>query len=110
MVADMSEPRTSQKVLYYTLGVALPAEARDWVERDINTRAFVIRRAAVMIVAILVGFLIGVWLFEAHPSILIGAFIGASLVGFLQMTVLADYVRRRSLRYYERKWNRHPAR
>ncbi len=54
---------------------------------------------------LLAGALIDVWLFDAHPSFVIGAVIGGVIAGLLQMTVLADFLRRRSLRYYERRWD-----
>ena len=38
------EPTAREKFLYYTLGITPPAISREWVERDINSAGWQVRR------------------------------------------------------------------
>ena len=40
------------------------------------------------------------------PGVLLGGLIGGAIAGVLQATVFADYLRRRAMEYYEKKWRR----
>jgi membrane protein YdbS with pleckstrin-like domain len=103
----MVEPSSWQKFGYYTLGLAPPAVSREWVEKDVGSTGFVVRRALVLVASITIGFTISAALIGGSRWSVLGGFIGALFVAFLQMTVLADSVRRRSLSYYRKKWDRH---
>ena len=110
----MSEPSGRQKLLYYAFGVAPPVTARAWVERDVGTSAWRIRRAMQLWAGTLIGVGVVVLVLggvDARPlgvpikGSLIGVAIGGFLGGILQATVMADHVRRRHLSVYARKWN-----
>ena len=110
----MTEPSGRQKFLYYAFGVAPPVTARAWVERDLCSSAWRIRRAMqcwtgtsiglALVVLVLGGVDARPWGVSIKGS-LIGVTIGGFLGGILQATVMADYVRRRHLSVYARKWN-----
>lgn len=111
----MTEPTPSQKLLYYTLGLTPSVVSRQWVERDLQTVGWRIRLLAqywigsvvgIAIIAGLVGALSpGPWHALIKGSV-IGMAIGGFIGGLLRATVLANYVRRRTLAYYEKRWAR----
>ena len=109
----MIEPTGREKFLYYTLGLTPPAISREWVERDVQTTGWLLRRALTIWISTVIGALLIALLlagpvaargYDLVPGI-IGACIGGFIGGILQATVLADYIRRRTLSYYRRKWD-----
>lgn len=102
----MIEPKSRQKFLYLTLGLAPPASRREWVEHDIASMGFLLRRALQVLIGLVLGFSISAVLVGGSGSLVLGGFLGGLFVSVLQMTVFAGYVRRRALRYYEAKWDR----
>lgn len=52
------------------------------------------------------GEAIAVLLFEARPSILIGGLIGGIIGVLIQATFSPDFIRRRALAYYRKRWDR----
>ena len=102
----MTEPRGRDRFLYFTLGVAPPAATREWVEHDIASTGFLVRRAVVLLIAMVIGFSVSAALIGESSWTVLGAFVGGLIVAVFQMTVLADYVRERALRYYDKKWKR----
>ena len=110
----MTEPTPWQKVGYYALGLTPPAVSREWVERDIDTTGWQVRRllqiwigtviGLAIIGPIVVGMSLEVWKGQL-AALMAGALIGGIIVGVLQATVLADYIRRRTLSYYRKKWD-----
>jgi hypothetical protein len=102
----MTEPSGSQKFLYYTLGITPPAVTRDWVELDVASTGFIVRRALQVLVGLVIGFSISAALIGGSGWTVLGGFIGGLIGAFLQATILADYVRRRTLSYYRKKWDR----
>jgi len=112
----MTEPTGGQKILYYTLGVTPPAVSRSWVERDISTTGWKVRRLLQVWLGIVLGLAVVYpvlrgfsWDTEWQVRML-GAAIGGAIAGLLQATVMADYVRRRALSCYRKKWDRQLAR
>ncbi len=109
----MVEPSDKEKFLYYTLGLTPRVEAREWVEHDLGTMGWRWRRAAQIVVGSLLGLALGVRLIGisapgriiTHP-VFIGGVIGALIGALLQATVMADYIRRRNLAYYRKRWQR----
>ena len=74
---------------------------------DLETLGWRIRRALSVTSGILLGFATGALLLTGEPAVtpaLKGALIAAPIVFVLQMTIFADYARRRTRHYYERKW------
>lgn len=102
----MLAPSGRQRFLYLAFGVAPPAATHEWVERDIATGAFLVRRALQLVVGLVLGFWISVTLLGGSLWMVFGGFLGGLIVAFFQSTVLAGYVRRRALGYYEKKWDR----
>lgn len=109
------EPTGWQKFRYYTLGLTLPVSYRDWVEHDVETTDWQVRRFFQVLVGILIGLaIIGpvirglAW--EAWKGqvteVMLGVLIAGIIGAVLQATVLADHARRWTLSYYRKKWNR----
>lgn len=100
-----SAPEGRLRFLYYTLGLTPPVEHSRWVREDIRTRGWLLRRAAQNVVGVLLGLmLLDLMIEDAAPGLLFGAAIGSALGFLIQTTLLADYVRRRTLAYHERRW------
>ena len=102
----MTEPSSREKILYCTLGITPPALSREWVENDVASSGFIIRRALQLLVGLVLGFSISAALIGGNRWTVVGGFIGGLIGAFLQVTVLAAYVRRRTLSYYRKKWDR----
>lgn len=102
----MIEPSGRQRFLYLTLGLTPPAATREWVEHDIASTGFMVRRALQVLFGLVLGFSISTLLLGGSWWMVLGGFLGGLIVALLQATVLAGYVRRRTLRYYEAKWDR----
>ena len=111
----MTEPTARQKVLYYSLGLTPPADSRDWVERDIHSAGWQIRRVLQVCVGVTTGAIVAVLLSGMLPptgrgvaveDTLIRAAIAGLILGILQATIMADYFRRRTLAYHDKKWTR----
>ena len=102
----MTEPSGRQRFLYLVFGLAPPAATREWVEHDIASTGFLVRRALQVLIGLVLGFSISVVVLGGSWGIVLGGFLGGLIVALLQMTVLAGYVRRRTLGYYEAKWDR----
>jgi hypothetical protein len=103
-----------QRFKYYTLGLTPPAVSREWVERDIASSGYLLRRALTIWVSTVLGAVL-ISLLLAGPASargydmrwsIIGVCIGGFIGGVLQATVLADYIRRRTLTYYRKRWDR----
>lgn len=110
----MAEPTGWEKFKYYTLGLMPPAVSREWVERDVQTNGWLLRRALTIWISTWLGAVLFALLidgpasargYDVGPSI-IGVCIGGFIGGILQVTVLASYIRRRTMSYYEKKWDR----
>ena len=113
--ASRVAPSRGRRILYYTLGLTPPAETRAWVEADLDTIAWRIRRGMQMFTGTLVGLLIGGWGLalisdvvwaRTGPWILIGGLIGGTLGAVLQATVMAPSIRRNCLAQYRKRWTR----
>ena len=102
----MIEPGGRERFLYFTLGLAPPAATREWVERDIASTGFLVRRSLVLLTAMVIGFSVSATVMGGSAWTVLGGFIGGLIAAVFQMTVLADYVRKRTLRYYDKKWKR----
>ena len=99
-------PSGRDKALYYALGLTPPVRHADWVRRDVGSTSWHIRRAIQWTVGALLGVLIATLLFGPRPALIAGTIIG-SIIGFIiQLTLMQDYVRRRTLDYYEKRWNK----
>ena len=103
----MNEPSRREKVLYYTLGITPPASSREWVERDVHSVGWRVRRGAQLWVGMLIGVGLVVWLTDgrAMPAAL-GAAIGGLIAAIIQGTVMAGSLRRRQLAYHRKRWDR----
>ena len=109
------EPTGWQKFKYYTLGLTLPAETREWVERDVKTAGWQVRRLFQVWVGILIGLAIlgpiirglswEAWKGQS-TEVMLGVLIAGIVAGVLQATVLADHARQWTLAYYRKKWDR----
>ena len=99
-------PSGRDKVLYYALGLTPPVDHADWVRRDVGRRAWKLRRGFQFAAGtVLGGLLAGVFL-ELSPGLILGAITGAAIGAVLQMTLMQDYVCRRALAYYEKRWSK----
>ena len=106
MKPPLVEPSPRQKFLYYTLGLTPPVSSREWVEQDVASMGFIIRRALQLLVGLVIGFSISTALIGGSGWTILGGFIGGLIGALVQMTFLAGYVRRRTLSYYRKKWDR----
>lgn len=111
----MIEPTGWRKVVYYTLGHTPPAATREWVERDVHTTGWQVRRLFQFWVGILVGIAIlgpvikglswDPWKGQSE-ELLLGVLFAGIIGGVLQATVFAGHVRHWTLAYYRRRWER----
>ena len=104
----MTEPGRRQKVLYYTLGITPPAASREWVERDVHSIGWRLRRGAQLWIGTLMGAGLVIWLADDSSAVpaAIGAAIGGLIAAILQGTVMAGYLRRRQIDYHRKRWER----
>ena len=100
------EPTGWERFKYYTLGLTPAPVSRSWVERDIASRAYLVRRALQVLFGLVMGFWISSRLTGGSGWVVVGGLIGGLIGGVLQMTVLDSYVRRRALSYYRKRWDR----
>ena len=104
---DEVSPRGRSKFLYLWLGWTPPAEYAEWVRRDIQSRAWLIRQVISTALALLLGaFVAGLIVDGPNVGLLLGAGIGVSVLTCLDLTVLSARRRRRMLAYYEKRWKR----
>ena len=100
----MSEPDTKQKLAYYVLGLTPPVEHADWVRKDVDSSAWLVRRSLQVLAGLMLGFGIAAAFFGYQPGLFIGAIIGGIIGSLIQVLFMSDYLRRRTHRYYEKKW------
>lgn len=110
----MTEPTGWQRFRYYTLGLTPSVASREWVEHDVQSSEWLLRRALTIWISTWLGAVLFAWLidgpasargYNVGPSI-IGVCIGGFIGGILQITLFAGYIRRRTMAYYEKKWDR----
>lgn len=106
----VAEPTGWIKLRYLLLGITPPREYREWVSTDIETSGWQARQPAQITAGLLMGAVISGFLFDDWSSV-VGGVLGA-IVGFVILVTLmsatpwGDFTRRRTLRYYERRWER----
>lgn len=109
------KPEGRARVLYYLIGIAPPAKCSEWVRRDVQTGGWLWRRVGQSTLSVALGFVVSTILLDASPWMLVGMALGLGIAGLLELTVWASWIRERSMRYYEKRWNRtqagsHPVR
>ena len=103
----MEEVPTGRSLfLYYFFGV-VPSGHRAWVERDVHTRAWLVRHS-LQRVAFFAAFILILRLFSGGGISLLPFIPVAAIVVALDLTVFARWQRRQALRNYARKWDREP--
>ena len=99
-------PRGREAFLYYTLGLTPSVEHADWVRRDVASTAWQVRRALQGTAGLILGVLIAAALVGLRPGLMAGSIIGAIIAFGIQVLFMGDYVRRRTMSYYERRWSK----
>lgn len=102
----MTAPTGRKKILYYILGLTPSVEHAEWVRNDVASDQWLVRRAVQVFAGLMLGMLIGATIFGYRPGLIVGAILG-SVIGSLIMVVFKpDFLRRRTLVYYEKRWEK----
>lgn len=101
--APLADPPLAVKVRYY-LGLSIPEEFRDWMERQVESPFFPLFRLLQFWMAGIVAVTLLDFLLDGyHP---LPTLIGFAIAGLIATPFFTNYQRRRFLESHEKRWKK----